>query len=128
MYNIIYIAEIINTSKHFVSYLIFIPLKYQYDENVIRWHVVSIRKLRQGFLLQRWHLPTSLNLHDKIYLARIRTFIQLYQISTNEFTYGYHVTHHTLLTKLIYTTGNSFCWPSCWNVSIVLSVRGPLRV
>ena len=36
-----------------------------------------------------------------------------------------HVTYYTLLTKLNFTSGNSFCWPGCWNVSVILPEGGP---
>jgi hypothetical protein len=33
------------------------------------------------------------------------------------------VIHYTFLTKLHVTSGNSFCWPWCLNVCLVLSLR-----
>ena len=35
--------------------------------------------------------------------------------------------YHTLLIKLNFTSGNSFCWPCCWNVSVVAPEDGSLR-
>jgi hypothetical protein len=33
--------------------------------------------------------------------------------------------YYTLLTKLNFTSGNSFCWPGCSNVSVILPEGGP---
>jgi len=36
------------------------------------------------------------------------------------------VIYCTQLTELNFTSGNSMCWPCCWNVSVVLPEDGPM--
>jgi hypothetical protein len=42
-------------------------------------------------------------------------------------SYGCCVTRYTVITKPNFTSGDSFCWRCCRNVSIVLREDGPLR-
>jgi hypothetical protein len=44
-----------------------------------------------------------------------------------QMSYGCCITHYTLLTKLNFTSGESFYWLCCWNVSIAVLENGPLR-
>lgn len=36
-------------------------------------------------------------------------------------------THYTLLSKLNFTCGKSFCWPCFWNVPVIIPENGPLK-
>jgi len=38
------------------------------------------------------------------------------------------IIYFTLLTKLNFIHGNSFCWLGCWNISVLLPEDGPLMV
>jgi len=53
--------------------------------------------------------------------------IRFKSIANKWVTSSGHVTYYTLLTKLNFTSGNSFCWLCCWKVSFVLLEDGVLR-
>ena len=65
------------------------------------------------------------------YLVHVSVLIPLFHIKTDWCTdfksCGLREIYNKLLTKLNFTSGNSFRWPCCWNISVVIHEDGTLR-